>query len=196
MIIGINYQFIHLHKCAGTSIAHLLMTYFNGQRHGGIHNSENVNNQPIIGCIRNPYSWYVSLWAYGLDGKGQLYAEIFRNDFEKISEFYTHSNDYAAFGKWIKYLILNKKCGLLTSRFKKLYYRNDKCIFRYIIRQEHLEEDLKSTMYCLGYNATRLEIDIPYKNVSFHDKIEKYYGNSEVKELLFKKEIEIFSQFY
>ena len=70
MIIGDRYQFIHLHKCGGTTIAFMLMKYFDGSCHGGIHNSENYNHQPIIGCIRNPLSWYVSLWSYGIEGKG------------------------------------------------------------------------------------------------------------------------------
>lgn len=195
MIVGQNYQFIHLHKCAGSTLAHLLMTHFGGARHGGIHNTENVNNQPIIGCIRNPFAWYVSLWAYGVDGKGQVYEEISRDDPDKISMFYTHPNDYTAFQKWLEYLIGNKECGLLTTRFKKLYFHNNQYIVNHMIRQEHLEDDFRKIMVGLGYESMLDSFTIPFKNVSFHDEIANYYS-SEHKDLVLSKDNEIFSRFY
>ncbi|MBV9790166.1 MAG: hypothetical protein JOZ51_18400, partial [Chloroflexi bacterium] len=32
--------------------------------------------RPIIGSIRNPWDWYISLWGYGCDRKGALYHRV------------------------------------------------------------------------------------------------------------------------
>jgi len=196
MIISNKYQFIHLHKCGGSTIAFMLMNYFDGCRHGGIHNSENYNNQPIIGCIRNPFSWYVSLWSYGLEGKGQIYEEILKDYPELIGRFYTRFDDLAAFQHWLEFLIGDKTIGLLTKRMRKLYFHANRFCLDYIIYQENLEDDFKRIMKQLGYSRNYVDnMDIEAKNQSYHLPFMQYYTPLH-KELVLSKDKEVFMLFY
>src|SRR6185436_16848599 len=49
-----------------------------GGRQIGKHNCEAdiINNKYIIGSIRNPWDWYVSLWAFGCGRKGNVYRRL------------------------------------------------------------------------------------------------------------------------
>ena len=196
MIIGKNYQFIHLQKCGGTTIAFMLMKYFDGNRHRAIHNSENVNQQPIIGCIRNPFSWYVSLWSYGLEGKGQVYEELVKYHPELVSVFYTKTNDISAFQRWLNFLLIDKPIGLLTQRMRKLYYHNGKFCIDYLLYQEKLEHDFKQTMKHLGYPEDYVNsLEMSYKNQTQHLFCAQYYTLKD-KNLVLLKDKEIFQKFY
>ena len=194
MIIGDDYQFIHLHKCGGSTVAFLLMNYFNGQRYGGIHNTGNINQQAIIGCIRHPLSWYVSLWAYGVEGKGQIYEEISKNNPEKLQQFYTSLDDYVAFQKWLEFLLEDKPYGLLTTRVRKLYcYPHTP---KFFIKMENLEFEFKKTMKKIGYNPEYVDnILIPIKNNSNHLPFMQYYTLKH-KKLVIDKDKQIILQFY
>lgn len=35
-----------------------------------------LEGRRVLGTIRNPWSWYVSLWAYGCSGRGGLHARV------------------------------------------------------------------------------------------------------------------------
>ncbi len=74
--------YLQLHKTGCTHISNLLSQICSGQQIGK-HN--NINKLPeelqdinkyIVGSIRNPWEWYVSLWAFGCDGKGGLYRNL------------------------------------------------------------------------------------------------------------------------
>ena len=81
MIVGNNYTYIHLPKCGGNSIIKTIEKYYNGKR-GIVHSrlTEKPNNKKIIGSIRNPLSWYVSLWAFGCGGEGFVREIIEKNE--------------------------------------------------------------------------------------------------------------------
>lgn len=63
--------FVELHKTGGTHIGKLLDGLLNGDQVGK-HNTlpKELTNRFILGSIRNPWDWYVSLWAYGCSGQG------------------------------------------------------------------------------------------------------------------------------
>ncbi|PSB09560.1 hypothetical protein C7B62_12770 [Pleurocapsa sp. CCALA 161] len=64
--------YLQLQKTGCTHIAQLLNDYIGGKQIQK-HNSLPVNligEKYIIGSIRNPWDWYVSLWAFGCNSKG------------------------------------------------------------------------------------------------------------------------------
>jgi hypothetical protein len=76
MFISDKLVFIQLHKSGSTHIAKLLSRLVDGRRKGK-HNPATPalleSGRNFLGSIRNPWDWYVSLWAYGCDRKGAVY---------------------------------------------------------------------------------------------------------------------------
>ena len=143
MFISDDLVFVELHKTAGTHIGKLLNELFTGVQHGK-HNAPGerlLNSQrKFLGSIRNPWDWYVSLWAYGCDKKGLVYnlttqAACANSNIWK--QCYTDATSVNAFQDWLH--MMNDKTywndfgegygssplcehtGLLSYRYQKLF---------------------------------------------------------------------------
>src|SRR5690242_11138314 len=72
-----NLVFLQLQKCASTRIAEILTDNVGGHVVG---KHEPFRGDPagkrFLGSVRNPWSWYVSLWAFGCSGKGRVYNQV------------------------------------------------------------------------------------------------------------------------
>ena len=65
--------YLQLQKTGCTHISFLLSKCVGGSQKTKHQYLRNYNtNKYIIGSIRNPWNWYVSLWAFGCGGKGSL----------------------------------------------------------------------------------------------------------------------------
>ncbi len=101
------------------------------------------------GNIRNPWDWYVSLWAFGCMKKGALYEQIInknilkkilhpRSYFTPVAKWkavYENPDDPALFREWLKMVLQTRRkdiihfgdekvslnIGLLTYRYLQLY---------------------------------------------------------------------------
>lgn len=73
MFVSEKVVFVELHKTGGTHIGQWLKVLIDGEQIGK-HNRvpPALQNRFIIGSIRNPWDWYVSLWAYGCNGSGSV----------------------------------------------------------------------------------------------------------------------------
>lgn len=73
MFVSSKIVFTELHKTGGTHIGNWLNRLIGGEQIGK-HNRvpASLQNRFIIGSIRNPWDWYVSLWAYGCSGQGSV----------------------------------------------------------------------------------------------------------------------------
>lgn len=79
MFVSDSLVFTELHKTAGSHLLKLLSTYVGGQQVGK-HNRIPIDlrNKFVLGSIRNPLDWYVSLWGYGCDQQGSVYLQATR----------------------------------------------------------------------------------------------------------------------
>lgn len=79
MFVSDKVLFLELHKTGGSHIGKMLQTYVGGEQRGK-HNrpSQDLLDRYVIGSIRNPWDWYVSLWAYGCSKKGSVYLQTTR----------------------------------------------------------------------------------------------------------------------
>lgn len=90
MIIGDKFVFLQLQKTASSHIEKILKHLFKARKEGGKHNTiENplFLKKMIFGTIRNPYSWYVSLWSFGCENNGGIYRNLTRRRFRFIFEY-------------------------------------------------------------------------------------------------------------
>jgi uncharacterized protein YlbG (UPF0298 family) len=113
-----------------------------------------LNSKIKAGNIRNPWDWYVSLWAFGSMGKGGLYDQIVRKRFyrkinypvsfftpvKKWKHAYSDAENPELFREWLKLLLVSRRkdlagygkanagkiIGLLTYRYLELYSYNFK----------------------------------------------------------------------
>jgi hypothetical protein len=139
MIISESFVYLELHKTGCTHTRNILMQLESLKtKEIGKHNAleelsvteqTEIAGKKILGNIRNPWDWYVSLWAFGCMGKGGLYKnfpeipnknsingwkEIVRRirEGEEINidkdYVYANSDDPDRFRIWIK-SILNRK---------------------------------------------------------------------------------------
>lgn len=78
MFISERLVYLELHKTGSQHISHLLKKYCGDGTQHGYHNrlTKTLNNRFFIGSIRNPWEWYVSLWAYGCASKGGLRRQL------------------------------------------------------------------------------------------------------------------------
>lgn len=128
MVVSDDLVFVELNKTGSTHIMKLLMEIIEGERRG-VHNAPSTtlveSDRHFLGSIRNPWDWYVSLWAYGCQGKGALYdrlttvrfrghgwrytpAEALKNfwgditrNHEKWKQLYKDPADPALFREWL-----------------------------------------------------------------------------------------------
>lgn len=80
MFVSEKIVFVELHKTGGTHIGQWLKVLIDGEQIGK-HNRvpPALQNRFIIGSIRNPWDWYVSLWAYGCNGSGSVRRQSTRH---------------------------------------------------------------------------------------------------------------------
>lgn len=75
MYISDQLIYLELPKTGGSHILKLLEMSVPGEKrakHQRLPPDFVVGNRLIIGSMRNPWDWYVSLWVYGVSGKGSL----------------------------------------------------------------------------------------------------------------------------
>ena len=69
MIVTPRFVFLHLHKSGGTLVNTGLIRYIAGARHIGYHLPrsmlpEQFASLPLLGLVRNPWSYYVSWYSF------------------------------------------------------------------------------------------------------------------------------------
>ena len=73
MIFSDELIFLHLQKTGGNHVTKLLARYFDVQQQGKHNGIIGTISRPyVLVGIRNPWDWYVSLWAYGCQQEGTL----------------------------------------------------------------------------------------------------------------------------
>ena len=69
--------YLQLQKTGGTHVARLLTEHLDAvqaTKHSRL--TGDGDGRYVLGSVRNPWDWYVSLWAYGRDGKGTLRTRL------------------------------------------------------------------------------------------------------------------------
>ena len=79
MFVSDHLVFVELHKTGGSHIGKWLQELLGGQQIGK-HNRipAHLRKRFVVGSIRNPWDWYVSLWAYGCAGEGSVRRQVSR----------------------------------------------------------------------------------------------------------------------
>lgn len=131
MFVSDRFVFLELHKTGCTHIRSVLQDVLGGGLYGK-HNQATASlfdgRKHFLGSVRNPWEWYLSLWAYGCDNKGAVYHNVTRSSvrglglrrspvsaFLRLFVIYTRSprkwletyadiNDPEGFREWLRML--------------------------------------------------------------------------------------------
>jgi hypothetical protein len=79
MLISEEIIYLELPKTACSHIRNLLKHLVGGNfegKHNRLPYQSLRQSKMVIGSIRNPWDWYVSIWAFGCDSKGILYDRL------------------------------------------------------------------------------------------------------------------------
>jgi len=77
MYVSDEVIFLQLHKTACTHVTRVLQAHLGGEvslKHSPL--TINPQDRLILGSVRNPWDWYVSLWAFGCMSKGSLFSQL------------------------------------------------------------------------------------------------------------------------
>jgi len=139
-----------MHKTGCTHIAVVLSSLFDGKqigKHNAATHDQILNNRYFISSIRNPWDWYLSLWTFGVQGKGALMQRLTQKNLASSikqtielskdtalwRDVYTRSDDIESFRKWLRLIHdpnysrflgegygdtkVNTLCGFMTYRY-------------------------------------------------------------------------------
>lgn len=164
MVLHEDYVFIHFPATGGTYITKILEKYFDGKfiKDGGaepggvVHDtfesdyttqndfySKKPEDKFIIGSIRNPYRYYVSVWgamcrAYSLN-QGRLVRK-WNNNYPSYEHLLTDIDSIENFRKWTELILdgmsdfdnlhysyeqIKNGVGICTQRYVLMYCRNN-----------------------------------------------------------------------
>ena len=103
MFVSDRLVFTELHKTGGSHIGKWLARLVDGEQVGK-HNRipEEMWGKFILGSVRNPWDWYVSLWAFGCGGQGSVHRQVTRRlDWAYATNSLSHEMDRRIPSPWI-----------------------------------------------------------------------------------------------
>ena len=168
MFITSKIIYLELQKTACTHIGALLKDYADGKKQGK-HNwlKEYDTKKMIVGSIRNPWDWYVSLWAFGCGKKGGLYNRLTKRNYRVIAKNLLNFNIKLAWNelskptrKWKKYYETSDNPVLFRNWMKLVYKKNRKCD----LGEEYAENAISKFAGFMTYRYCKLHTKNFYKN--------------------------------
>lgn len=147
MIICGDFIFIHLQKCAGTTVREFLFKAFSNCRrysseHSGVRDiPRGHRGKLVVGTVRNPWDWYLSWWSGRRKAPGGNFKNLFKCDFKEFLRrcFFTeertlHDIEF--------HRVRQQDIGPYTYRFNKCYKWTEFKPNLHIIKTENLREGL------------------------------------------------------
>ena len=87
MFVTDKLVYLQLQKTGCTHIVRLITELVGGElvgrKHGRLEKGFALEGRKIVGSVRDPWSWYVSLWAFGCIQSGTVYASTTSRNFRK-----------------------------------------------------------------------------------------------------------------
>lgn len=183
-----NFLFIHIHKCAGTSIKDAISKIDN-VHYGELHETDRIRfeisekyyDHKIFTFVRNPYSRFLSAF------------EMFRRrwpDIKKEQVFKIVENDdipYSADFFNVKESYIKRHTLPMTSEHYSIYDSDGNCNVDLILRFEEMDKEVERLSLFLG-----TKIKMPKKNVSKNkDALLTMEDKLRINKI-YKKDFEVF----
>ncbi len=148
MYVSDRLVFLQLQKTGCTHIAHLLSKLVPGRqmaKHRRAPAELVESGRAFVGSVRNPWDWYVSLWAFGCGREGGLYQLLTNESTARHAAWqgvYADSRDPMLFRQWLAMIsetrVLGERygassirrfAGFFTYRYLRLFARDDAALY-------------------------------------------------------------------
>jgi hypothetical protein len=174
MFVSDKIIFIEVQKTASMHIKKLLSQLLEGEKikiglmgkHIPAFPEHFEKNVPFLASVRNPWEWYISLWAFGCGKKGAVYDNAIKakEHSERWKRCYSDVDSESGFREWLYMLHdekywddigeeysssnINRFAGFYTYRYMKLCCRNtDSTHFQRLASYNELKDFEKSHCY-------------------------------------------------
>lgn len=227
MFVADKFVFIHLPRTGGTFVLDVIQKFFPSVREIGHHLPltflpDNYKNLPVLGTIRNPWDFYVSLYHYVLTNNRQSILAAWMTDYGTNSSFQQSARRLLDFGvnstrldaliemlpegmdysirqipnlsKIVTHQMRGSGLGYYSSRFLEMFGSADNVFF---CRLENLRHDLVRFFDLIGATTDQLcdyILALEKKNSSVHFHYSKYY-TPELAELVSAREHPVIQRF-
>lgn len=120
--------YLQLEKTGCTHIARLLSESVGGKqvkKHNPLDDFQQTDKL-IIGSVRNPWDWYVSLWAFATKGDEKIYKNVTQKSLKNALKTYSGTEDFGNFKKWFSQSPVSRGLSIAINSFHGLYYELNK----------------------------------------------------------------------
>lgn len=224
MIVTPRFVFLHLHKSGGTFVNELLLRFVPGAQQLGYHLPwrklpDAYVHLPVLGLVRNPWSYYVSWYAFQLqrpqpNALFRVLSEGGRLDFTgtirnmlNLGTTGAHLDAliaalppaYTNQGLNLPGFALQPLRGSGLGFYSFLYrYMTGGARQLHVARMEGLREELEGLISAVGQPVTeamRAYIQsAPARNVSTHGEYTDYY-NDELRDLVSARDADVIARY-
>lgn len=214
-------KFVHMPKCAGSSIAYFLQPYLNSNfkclKHYKEINHEDLGDASTwVSCIRNPLDVYASFWAYreyGTDVRTKMFKSLPENCKSHIDDNLKSKKE--AFRNWLNFVLLeynfpnsifenaNVDYGMVTQWVITYWFGENKKLFE----SEYLNNPDKNYVITEYIRAEHIETDLkkiinineeiimPRKNQGKEKLDYRELYDKEMMEMVYNKDRYIYKKF-
>ena len=182
MILHPDFTFVHLQKTGGSFVEDFLLNNIVGCKQVlPRHVPARAAPKDIFkfGCVRNPFDWYVSLWASHKD-EPAFFEEIMDMDFKKF--MYKTFNKKSGILHDVDFDVLtNLNIGMYTYRYMRSFYSLDGTfLLNAVIDMPFIKEGLTRVLDLNEQQINNLNSKAKV-NTSDHDDYRTYYDDELIK---------------
>lgn len=149
MFVADRFVYVHMQKTGGTRIREMLTELTEGRGVGRQHGFFDAKpNKLVFGSIRNPWAWYVSLWAFGCEGRGGLQSRL-QPDWQYL---YKDVDDPELFREWLRKVYSEEATAQMRNGYGRFSLRGDVGFMSYRYAYLYLPGvDLETAPYFRDY---------------------------------------------
>jgi hypothetical protein len=107
MFVSENIVYLQMQKTGSTHATILLEKYCGGRKeraHALLEDYERYKSRHIVSSVRNPWDWYVSLWAFGCARQGTLRRYLKRLPWSELTEALRHRDPHTVVTSMLRLL--------------------------------------------------------------------------------------------
>jgi hypothetical protein len=220
MIVTRRFVFLHLHKSGGTFVNQWLLRHFPDARPIGYHLPRRLipaefAQLPVIGLIRNPWSYYVSWYSFqaGMERPNPLFRILSNDGRHNFEGTIRNMLQLGSGGEHLDQLLaalppsyVNRGLNLPGPELAPIrdsglgFYS---FLYRYmyagegpmrIVRMERMRDELPSLLTAIGFRIDSTAASsfavAPATNTSSHSSYPDYYG-TELRDLVGERDADV-----